>query len=181
MYAYYSDEGWADDDDDDEACPFRVGIGSLCGRARLSFLLEVIERVQGAIGNDIPLHLWGVKLKTLKKAVVLPGVTSVDTGAWDGLFGPEHEKRRASGLTEIEYSWRVSQPDYDQRVRAALQPPLQMSLLDAYVRHPWKHVQGYSYKIADALANEEDIQHQLQEQFLAVETGSTVVFEPISL
>jgi hypothetical protein len=110
MQAYYADPGRIDDDEEtDRVNAFRVGIGSLCRRSP-SFILEVITRIRAIIGADIPLHVWAGKLKLLQSGIALPGVISCDTGAWNGLFGYEHEKRRESGLTVVEYSWQVKHP-----------------------------------------------------------------------
>src|ERR1019366_10255571 len=120
MLAYYSDPGWDRDEEEEEYDqPFRVGIGSLCGRASPSFILDVVTRIQAILGIDVPLHLWGIKLGTLKAGIALPGVISCDSGAWNGLFGKEHEKRRASGLTVVEYSWQVKHPAYLQKLAQA--------------------------------------------------------------
>jgi hypothetical protein len=130
MQAYYSDPGRIDDDEESVYFEnaFRVGIGSLCGRASPAFILEVVTRIQAIIGADIPLHLWGIKLKTLQSGIVLPGVISCDTGAWNGLYGKEHEKRRKSGLTVVEYSWQVKHPVYMRKVARAQQHPQQHGL-----------------------------------------------------
>jgi hypothetical protein len=130
MQAYYSDPGRIDDDEESVHFEnaFRVGIGSLCGRASPAFILEVVTRIQAIIGVDIPLHLWGIKLKALQSGIVLPGVISCDTGAWNGLYGKEHEKRRKSGLTVVEYSWQVKHPAYMQKVAKAQQRPQQQGL-----------------------------------------------------
>jgi hypothetical protein len=128
MLAYYSDPGWDDDGEEEEyGNPFRVGIGSLCGRASPSFILEVVTRIQAIIGIDVPLHLWGIKLGTLKAGIALPGVISCDSGVWNGLFGKEHEKRRESGLTVVEYSWQVKHAAYMQKVAQAQQRPQQLA------------------------------------------------------
>ena len=93
MHDYYRDDGWWNDEQPatQYGNTFRVGIGSLCGRS-ITFMLEVIARIQSIIGIDIPLHLWGVKLKELQAGVDFSGAISCDTGAWNGLFGREHEK-----------------------------------------------------------------------------------------
>jgi hypothetical protein len=130
MQAYYTDPGRIDDDEESVHFEnaFRVGIGSLCGRASPAFILEVVTRIQAIIGADIPLHLWGVKLKTLQSGIALPGVISCDTGSWNGLYGREHEKRRESGLTVVEYSWQVKHPAYMRKVAQAQQHPQQYGL-----------------------------------------------------
>lgn len=130
MQAYYTDPGWDEDDEEQEYGDplFRVGIGSLCGRAAAPFVLEIITRVRAIIGDDIPLHIWGLKLKTLQSGIAFPGVISCDSGAWNGLFGREHEKRRASGLTVVEYSWQMKHPIYLQKIAQAQQRPQQLGL-----------------------------------------------------
>ena len=45
-----------------------------------------------------------------------------------GFLGKEHEKRRESGLTVVEYSWQVKHPAYMQKVAQAQQRPQQLGL-----------------------------------------------------
>ncbi|MBA2396167.1 MAG: hypothetical protein H0V70_25865 [Ktedonobacteraceae bacterium] len=139
MQAYYSDPGRSDDDEE-EGClnAFRVGVGSLCRRSP-EFILEVITRIHAIIGADIPLHLWGVKLGQLKSGIALPGVISCDSGAWNGLYGKEHEKRRKSGLTVVEYSWQVKHPEYMCKVARAQHRSQQLGLafVDAFGAGPF--------------------------------------------
>jgi hypothetical protein len=141
MQAYYTDPGRIDDDEESVHFEnaFRVGIGSLCGRASPAFILEVVTRIQAIIGADIPLHLWGIKLKTLQSGIILPGVISCDTGAWNGLYGKEHEKRRKSGLTVVEYSWQTKHPIYMRKVARAQQRPQQhgLDLIDVFRAGPF--------------------------------------------
>jgi hypothetical protein len=129
MQAYYNDPGRIDDDEESVYFEnaFRVGVGSLCRRSP-AFILEVINHIHPIIGIDVPLHLWGIKLGTLKAGIELPGVISCDSGAWNGLFGKEHEKRHASGLTVVEYSWQVKHPIYMQKVAKAQHRPQQLGL-----------------------------------------------------
>ena len=129
MQAYYTDPGWWDDEEEGEHFEhvFRVGVGSLCRRSP-AFILEVITRIHAIIGCDIPLHVWAGKLKLLQAGIVLPGVISCDSGAWNGLFGHEHEKRRASGLTVVEYSWKIKHPAYVRKVAKAQHRPQQLGL-----------------------------------------------------
>ena len=56
-------------------------------------------------------------------------MVSLDTAAWNQLFGHEHEKRRASGLSVSAYSWLVSQPSYAHKVALAQSVPQQLRLL----------------------------------------------------
>ena len=131
MHDYYRDDGWWDEEqlDTQYGNTFRVGIGSLCGRP-LTFILEVITCIQSIIGIDIPLHLWEIKLRELQVGASLDGVVSCDTGAWNGLFGREHEKRRASGLSVTEYSWQVSYPSYAKKVAHTQHLPIQLTLFE---------------------------------------------------
>jgi hypothetical protein len=133
MCAYYDDPG--SPNDDECAFPiFRVGIGSLVGRTP-RFIAEVVACVQRVIGIHIPLHAWGVKLKTFQAGIDLPGVVSCDTGAWGNLFYHEHESRRASGLTVTDYSWQISYPRYKDKFQRAQQQARQMSLFSAAPFH----------------------------------------------
>jgi hypothetical protein len=128
MSRYYHDPGRWDEEEIDAGygSAFRVGIGSLCGRATPVFLVELLKMLRDSIIT--PFHLWGIKLGTLQKGIELPGVISCDTSAWNGLFGKEHEEQKDSGKTETEYSWQVSMPDYQQKVAAALALPKQSNL-----------------------------------------------------
>ncbi|GHO49172.1 hypothetical protein [Ktedonospora formicarum] len=126
MHAYYADPGWGEEEG--EGDHFRVGIGSLCRRLPSKSIHAIVERMSSIIGPDISLHLWGVKLKFLQTPIQLRGALSLDTGAWNGLFGQEHEARRRSGLTVVEYSWQVSQPRYAHKIQQAIEAPKQMLL-----------------------------------------------------
>ncbi len=121
MHETYLDMGCTDEEQEQQESAFRVGIGSLCGRDPM-LVHEIISTVRAIIG-DIPLHLWGTKLEFLRSPVAPGIVASLDSAAWNGLWGPEHEARRQSGLSEALYSWTVSYPRYAQRVAAALQQP----------------------------------------------------------
>jgi hypothetical protein len=124
MQAYYTSPQWLEKG---PAYTFRVGIGSLY-RPSLSIkdLLQIIRMVADVIGHDIPLHLWGCKLRALRSRVQLPGVISLDSEAWNGRFGQAIEEQRASGLSEAAYSWEVAQPNYASKVQAALAVPKQI-------------------------------------------------------
>jgi hypothetical protein len=165
MFLYYSDPGWGDEEDDERGYPFRVGIGSLHGRAKPDFLLDVIQRVSAVIGKDIPLHCWGVKLRTLQAGVGLPGVISLDSGAWNGLWGQEHERRRASGLTVVDYSWQVSHPAYDHKIKAALASP-QQRCLDFAQRAPIERANASWHRIADRLSQGDGRAEEWLQQFM---------------
>jgi hypothetical protein len=134
MRAYYSDPGWWEDEESEAqyGSAFRVGAGSLAGRADPTFIFEVITRIQTIIGRDVPLHLWGIKLKTLQSGIAFPGVISCDSGAWNGLFGREHKKRRESRMSVVAYSWQVQQPAYALKIARA-QHQLPMVPLDFWM------------------------------------------------
>lgn len=121
MCEIYLDSGWADEEQEQQPCAFRVGIGSLCGRdpAAVHAIIEVVQSVIGLY----PLHLWGTKLKFLQSPQDPGGVLSVDSAAWNGLRGPTHEARRQSGLSEAQFCWQVSHPSYARRVATALCQP----------------------------------------------------------
>ncbi|GHO59193.1 hypothetical protein [Ktedonobacter robiniae] len=125
MHTYYSDPGWGEEED---GYHFRIGIGSLCRRLPSKTVHAIVQRVSSIIGPDISLHLWGTKLRFLQTPIQLRGALSLDTGAWNGLFGREHEARRHSGLTVVEYSWQISQPRYAHKIQQALDAPKQMLL-----------------------------------------------------
>lgn len=127
MYATYQDAGSRDEEHEQQESVFRVGIGSLCGRAPL-LVQEIVHTVRAVLGY-VPFHLWGTKLGFLRSPNDLAGIVSLDTAVWNNLWGPEHEARRRSGLSEAQYCWDVSYPFYEQRVRAALQQPKFASLI----------------------------------------------------
>lgn len=111
---------------------WRVGIGTLCNRASADMVKQVVLAVADELPG-IPLHLWGVKLNVLRSNYELPGVVSVDSAAWNGLFGRDIElarsARKAVGMTQREYEWRVSLPAYLDKVNQAVSTPKQMSLI----------------------------------------------------
>jgi hypothetical protein len=118
----------ASSDEDGQEYVFRVGIGSLCWHDPL-LVHEIVCAVQDVIGL-YPLQLWGKKLDLLRSPIDFSGITSVDSSAWNGLWGPEHEARRQSGLSEARYCWEVSYPSYAERVATALQQPKFSPLID---------------------------------------------------
>ena len=152
MSRYYSDPGWWNDDDEEGSFgnTFRVGIGSLCRRPA-TFILDVVSRVRTILGSLIPLHIWGAKLRVLQAGIAFPGFVSCDSGAWNGLFGLEHEARRASGLTVTEYSWQVSYPDYAQKIARAQQKPQQFALdFDPSPARPELDLSPYGFASGDS-------------------------------
>lgn len=104
---------------------FRVGIGTLCHRASVSMIHQVVN----AVGEElpgIPLHLWGVKLGAIQSVAGLPKeVISVDSAAWNGMWGRDITKarneREALGMSKAEFTWTVSLPRYRSKVQDALE------------------------------------------------------------
>lgn len=97
---------------------FRVGIGTLCRRASVGMIRDVVQAVREELPG-VGLHLWGVKLALLKTGAP-PDVVSVDSAAWNGMFGSDLHRRRDSGLTQRRYAYDVALPDYLRKVAAAL-------------------------------------------------------------
>lgn len=119
QHVYQGDERW------------RVGIGTLCRRASVAMIHDVVRAVSEVLPG-VPLHLWGIKLGALQSPLAMPEqVVSVDSAAWNGLFGSDREEWKASGLPQRQWSWQVSYPRYAAKVAAALSQPKQLSLLDA--------------------------------------------------
>lgn len=109
---------------------FRVGIGTLCARASAKMIREVVTMVAQALPG-VPLHLWGVKLSVLQSPIHLPEqVTSVDSGAWNGMWGESRELWKRSPYTQREWCFKVALPAYEAKIQAALSQPKQMSLED---------------------------------------------------
>jgi hypothetical protein len=127
MFAFYAEVATFDEAEEERLAFFRVGIGSLCKRPP-KMIAAIAEAVSELLGTFLPLHCWGCKLKVLQAGQALPGVVSLDTAAWNQMFGPEHEKRRVSGLSVSEYSWLVSQPDYARKVALTQETPQQLCL-----------------------------------------------------
>lgn len=119
MAATYFDGSGADEDEGESI--FRVGLGSLCGRDPI-LVHEIIGAVRAVIGY-LPLHLWGTKLTFLRCPLDPGAVMSLDSAAWNSLWGSAHNARRDSGLSEADYCWQVAYPAYAQRVLTALQQP----------------------------------------------------------
>lgn len=106
---------------------FRVGIGTLCARASANMVHQVVRAVADELPS-VPLHLWGVKLSVLQSRYGLPNVVSVDSGAWNGLFGSGRTEWKQSGLKQAEYEFTVALPRYLKKVEAALKRPKQALL-----------------------------------------------------
>lgn len=111
--------------------PFRVGIGTLCRRASPAMIRRVVSAVASELPG-VPLHLWGVKLSTLQNPIALPSaVVSVDSAAWNGLFGSDLEvfkSHNRAGMSQRRYIYTVALPLYLAKFRAALAQPKQLSL-----------------------------------------------------
>jgi hypothetical protein len=110
---------------------FRVGIGTLCKRASVSMVHEVVNAVARELPG-VPLHLWGIKLTALKSKTVLMNVVSVDSAAFDpgGLPGSKWawEEQRASGMSQRKFLFCVRLPQYLRKVNAALSEPKSLPL-----------------------------------------------------
>lgn len=128
MWTHYWDTGSGDEEQEQRPSAFRVAIGSLCRRLPRALVYTILLRVMDIIGSDVPIHLLGTKLHFLQFPGELPAHLSLDTGAWNELFGKEHEARRASGLSVRDYSWQVCQPRYADKIATALSAPKQMPL-----------------------------------------------------
>lgn len=97
---------------------FRVGIGTLCRRASVGLIRDVVQAVREQL-PDVGLHLWGVKLTLLKQGTP-PSVVSFDTAAWNGMFGQDLRQRQESKLTQREYAYLEALPSYGRKIRSAL-------------------------------------------------------------
>lgn len=111
-----------------DASEFRVGVGTLCARADARMVNEVVYAVAAELPN-IPLHLWGVKLGALSSGYAMPQVISVDSAAWNGLFGKGCEDCRASGLSQRQYTYTIALPRYLEKFHSALRVPKQLRML----------------------------------------------------
>lgn len=117
MYEHYGTES-----------AFRVGIGTLCRRASVDMIHQVVRAVS-AILPDVPLHLWGVKLGLLQSPLALPEcVASVDSAAWNGLFRTGRNEWKTSGLPQRRWIFDVALPRYQAKVEQALSIPKQAVL-----------------------------------------------------
>jgi len=110
MQAYYGDHS-----------PFRVGVGTLCKRADSTTIRAVVQAVQEVL-PAVPLHLWGVKLASLK-SIDLTHVVSSDSATWhDKLYNNRQLKEAAvqAGMSVREYSIKVKLPAYIAKVQQAV-------------------------------------------------------------
>lgn len=115
MQAFYDERG--------QGHIFRVGIGTLCARASAEMIREVVMQVAELL-PEAQLHLWGVKLGVFKSPVALPEqVISVDSAAWNGMFGHGRNLWKLTPYSQREWCFKVQLPDYQSRVLAALSEP----------------------------------------------------------
>lgn len=99
---------------------FRVGIGTLCARASATMIQEVVLTVSHLLPG-IQLHLWGIKLDAIKRGMALPReVSSVDSGAWNGMFRTGRTEWKLSGFSQREWCFKVALPRYEGKFNAAL-------------------------------------------------------------
>jgi hypothetical protein len=112
---------------------WRVGIGTLCARASTQMIQKVVTAVAQELPG-VPLHLWGVKLTTLKSKIALPQVISVDSAAWMpgglGRTGIEaRDERRVMGMKQMEHALHVALPRYVEKFENAIAQPKQPLLI----------------------------------------------------
>lgn len=107
---------------------WRVGIGTLCRRASVQMIHDVVRSVSSILPG-VPLHLWGIKLGALQSPVALPEcVASVDSAAWNGLFRTGRSEWKESGLPQRRWIFDVALPRYTAKVEAALSQPKQLPM-----------------------------------------------------
>ena len=117
MYAHYGPDS-----------AFRVGIGTLCHRASVEMIRAVVTAVHDILGN-VPLHLWGIKLSTMQSPIALPeSVVSVDSAAWNGMWGDGRNLWKETGMTQRQWCLQVALPSYQARLERALAVPKQATL-----------------------------------------------------
>lgn len=101
---------------------FRVGIGTLCRRASVQQIREVVRAV-GDVLPGVNFHLWGVKLGAIQSGLPV-SVASVDSAAWHGHFGRDMRAWKNAGMKQAEYAWRVGYNNYIGKVFQPHQIPL---------------------------------------------------------
>jgi hypothetical protein len=107
---------------------WRVGIGSLCQRASVSMIRQVVAAVAEELPG-VPLHLWGVSLRGLRSPVALPGhVVSCDSSSWNRLPVKGVEEWRKSGLSQRRWTITVALPRYLHAIEQTLATPKQLQL-----------------------------------------------------
>ncbi len=122
---------------------FRVGIGTLCRRASVDMIHQVVRAVNEILPG-VPLHLWGVKLGLLQSPLALPEcVASVDSAAWNGLFRTGREEWKTSGLPQRRWIFDVALPRYQAKVEQALSVPKQTILIWSREASPYSPTASY--------------------------------------
>ncbi len=109
-----------------------MGIGSLCRRTKIADITAIVVALSAALPGT-RFHLFGVKMQIFKQRDLLPAaVASADSGAWNGMFGPEGRGRwkeaQGRGLTQAEYEIHEALPRYQGRITRALTMPKQGTL-----------------------------------------------------
>lgn len=101
-----------------QSAAFRVGIGTLCTRANVSMVTDVVDAVRAELPG-LRLHLWGVKIAALPR-LDLDNI-SCDTNAWD-LHGLHQDgvdtrlQRLAAGKTQSQWRFKKLLPEYIEKV-----------------------------------------------------------------
>lgn len=129
-------------EDGDDLPVFRVCLGSICG-ATPATVREVLRQVQEIVGQWIPFHLLGWKLKGIQNGDELVGVISYDTAAFNDRLNEEgRERQRESGKTQAHYLWEDAQPRYKGKLERAQAAPVQIPLFtpawpNIYIPRPY--------------------------------------------
>lgn len=107
---------------------FRVGIGTLCARKSLDQAHEIVDTVSRILPG-IPLHLWGIKIATLKHRPLPASVVSIDSAAYWWEIYRRRPEQKASGMSISKFVYTVVLPDYARRVQHhATHTPAQLAL-----------------------------------------------------
>jgi hypothetical protein len=110
---------------------FRVGIGTLCARAKNDMIFKVVHAVRDVL-KGVKFHLWGVKLRALQTSTLLPDVMSVDSAAWAyTTMASRHrriEHQASLGMKQREYDHKIMLPDYRAKVEKAIDQTRQLYL-----------------------------------------------------
>jgi hypothetical protein len=107
---------------------WRVGIGTLCRRTRVGTIRQVCAAVAEELPG-VPLHLWGVSLRTFRAPVALPTqAVSFDSSSWNRLFARGREEWHTSGLRQRQWTITIALPRYLAAVEHAWSSPKQLSL-----------------------------------------------------
>jgi hypothetical protein len=112
---------------------WRVGIGTLCARASVKTINQVLRVVRAELPG-MPFHLWGVKRKALE-TIDLANVVSSDSAAWHGMWYERRqemtEAAQAMQISRRQYVITIQLPHYIEQVQAAVvRAPLLSCSLD---------------------------------------------------